>query len=130
MCLQNIGNELDGNEELQRMINDSALSPTKEVFMKVAVEIFSDGKFNWGRVVALFYFASRLAIKAVVTQVPDIIRTIIAWTMDYLRENVINWIREQGGWERIRSHFGSSTWQTLGIFSAGVLTTFLVTERS
>ncbi|XP_071370826.1 apoptosis regulator BAX-like [Centroberyx affinis] len=111
MCLQNIGNELDGNEELQRMINDSALSPTKEVFMKVAVEIFSDGKFNWGRVVALFYFASRLAIKAVENQ-------------------NVNWIREQGGWERIRSHFGSSTWQTLGIFSAGVLTTFLVTERS
>lgn len=45
------------------MINDSALMPTKEVFMKVAMEIFSDGKFNWGRVVALFYFACRLVIK-------------------------------------------------------------------
>ena len=37
--------------------------PTKDVFMKVAYEIFSDGKFNWGRVVALFYFACRLVIK-------------------------------------------------------------------
>lgn len=45
------------------MINDSALQPTKEVFVKVAYEIFSDGKFNWGRVVALFYFACRLVIK-------------------------------------------------------------------
>lgn len=31
--------------------------------MRVAREIFSDGKFNWGRVVALFYFACRLVIK-------------------------------------------------------------------
>ena len=45
------------------MIDDSSLIPTKDVFMRVAVEIFSDGKFNWGRVVALFYFACRLVIK-------------------------------------------------------------------
>ena len=45
------------------MINDSSLSPTQDMFMKVAIEIFSDGKFNWGRVVALFYFACRLVIK-------------------------------------------------------------------
>lgn len=38
--------------------------------------------------------------QALVTQIPDIIRTIISWTIDYLRENVINWIREQGGWVR------------------------------
>ncbi|XP_059204826.1 apoptosis regulator BAX-like [Centropristis striata] len=128
-CLQQIGDELDGNVELQRMINDSSLSPTKDMFLRVAVEIFSDGKFNWGRVVALFYFACRLVIKALVTQVPDIIRTIISWTMDYLRENVINWIREQGGWEGIRSHFGTPTWQTLGVFLAGVLTTVLVIRK-
>lgn len=129
MCLQQIGDELDGNVELQRMINNSALSPTKDVFMKVALEIFSDGRFNWGRVVALFYFACRLVIKALVTQVPDIIRTIISWTMDYLREHVINWIREQGGWEGIRSHFGTPTWQTVGVFLAGVLTTVLVIRK-
>lgn len=46
-----------------RMIENSSLSPTREVFMRVAYEIFSDGKFNWGRVVALFYFACRLVIK-------------------------------------------------------------------
>ncbi|KAM6913564.1 BCL2 associated X, apoptosis regulator a isoform 1-T1 [Lycodopsis pacificus] len=129
MCLQQIGDELDGNVELHRMINDSSLSPTKDIFLKVAIEIFSDGKFNWGRVVALFYFACRLVIKALVTQVPDIIRTIISWTMDYLRENVINWIREQGGWEGIRSHLGTPTWQTVGVFLAGVLTTVLVIRK-
>ncbi|KAJ3601406.1 hypothetical protein NHX12_032374 [Muraenolepis orangiensis] len=128
-CLQQIGDDLDGNVQLQSMINNSALCPTKEVFMKVALEIFSDGKFNWGRVVALFYFACRLVIKALVTRVPDIIRTIISWTMDYLSENVMNWIREQGGWEGIRSHFGTPTWQTVGVFLAGVLATVLVIRK-
>ncbi|KAJ0001214.1 hypothetical protein NQD34_006234 [Periophthalmus magnuspinnatus] len=128
-CLQQIGDELDGNVELQRMISDSSLSPTKDIFMKVAIEIFSDGKFNWGRVVALFYFACRLVIKALLTHVPDIIRTIISWTLDYLREHVINWIRDQGGWEGIRSHFGTPTWQTVGVFLAGVLTTVLVIRK-
>lgn len=46
-----------------RLIDNSGLSPTKDVFMRVAIQIFSDGKFSWGRVVALFYFACRLVIK-------------------------------------------------------------------
>uniref|UniRef100_A0A8C7JTG9 BCL2 associated X, apoptosis regulator a n=1 Tax=Oncorhynchus kisutch TaxID=8019 RepID=A0A8C7JTG9_ONCKI len=128
-CLQQIGDELDGNTQLQSMINDTALQPSQEVFMRVACEIFSDGKFNWGRVVALFYFACRLVIKALLTKVPDIIRTIISWATDYLRDHVINWIREQGGWEGIRSYFGTPTWQTVGVFLAGVLTTVLVIRR-
>uniref|UniRef100_A0A3Q3CU65 BCL2 associated X, apoptosis regulator n=1 Tax=Haplochromis burtoni TaxID=8153 RepID=A0A3Q3CU65_HAPBU len=115
--------------QVQRMINDSSLCPTREVFMRVAYEIFSDGIFNWGREVALFYFACRLVIKALVTQIPDIIRTIISWTIDYLREHVINWIREQGGWEGIRSYFGTPTWQTVEVFLAGVLTTVLVIRK-
>uniref|UniRef100_A0A1A8P8U8 Apoptosis regulator BAX n=1 Tax=Nothobranchius rachovii TaxID=451742 RepID=A0A1A8P8U8_9TELE len=128
-CLQQIGDELDSNTELQRMINDSALTPSKEVFVKVAYEIFSDGRFNWGRVVALFYFACRLVIKALITHIPTLIRTIISWTSDYLRDHVINWIRDQGGWDGIRSHFGTPTWQTVGVFLAGVLTTVIVIRR-
>ncbi|XP_041867594.1 apoptosis regulator BAX-like [Melanotaenia boesemani] len=128
-CLQQIGDELDGNAELQRMINARSLDPTSDMFIKVAREIFSDGKFNWGRVVALFYFACRLVIKALIKNIPDIIRTIITWTMDYLREHVANWIREQGGWEGIRSYFGTPTWQTLAVFLAGVLTAFLVIRK-
>ncbi|XP_028842160.1 apoptosis regulator BAX-like [Denticeps clupeoides] len=128
-CLQQIGDELDGNVQLQCMINDPSLQPTKDTFVRVACEIFSDGKFNWGRVVALFYFACRMVIKALVTKIPDIIRTIISWTVDYLRDHVINWIRDQGGWEGIWSHFGTPTWQTVGVFLAGVLTTVIVIRK-
>ncbi|XP_066564837.1 apoptosis regulator BAX isoform X2 [Amia ocellicauda] len=128
-CLQRIGDELDNNAELQQMINNSAVKPSKEVFIQVACQIFSDGKFNWGRVVALFYFACRLVIKALVTNVPDFIRTIISWTVDYLREHLLSWIREQGGWEGIRSYFGTPAWQAAGVFLAGVLTTVIVIKK-
>ncbi|XP_024245979.2 apoptosis regulator BAX [Oncorhynchus tshawytscha] len=129
LYLEQIRDELDGNTQLQSMLNDTALQPSRDVFMRVAHEIFSDGQFNWGRVVALFYFASWLVIKALLTKVPDIIRTIISWATDYLRDHVINWIRDQGGWEGIRSYFGTPTRQTLGVFLAGVLTTVLVMRR-
>ncbi|KAJ8347281.1 hypothetical protein SKAU_G00286820 [Synaphobranchus kaupii] len=128
-CLQQIGDELDSNTQLQSMINDASLKPNQDVFLQVACEIFSDGKFNWGRVVALFYFACRLVIKALVTKVPDIIRTIISWTIEYLQDHVINWIREQGGWDGIKAYFGTPTWQTVGVFLAGVLATVLVIRK-
>lgn len=35
----------------------------REVFFRVAADMFADGNFNWGRVVALFYFASKLVLK-------------------------------------------------------------------
>ncbi|XP_071399884.1 apoptosis regulator BAX-like [Centroberyx affinis] len=110
--LREIHDSLDGNVELQRMINGySKQGPARKVFLDVAAEVFSDGNVSWGRIAALSYFAGRLGYRAATGE-------------------IVNWIRDQGGWERIRSHFGSSTWQTLAVFSAGVLTTFLVTQRS
>ncbi|KAL7990063.1 hypothetical protein Chor_012729 [Crotalus horridus] len=45
------------------MIEQVQMYPPKEVFFRVAAEMFSDGAFNWGRVVALFYFACKLILK-------------------------------------------------------------------
>lgn len=46
-----------------RMIADVDTNSPREVFFRVAAEMFADGNFNWGRVVALFYFASKLVLK-------------------------------------------------------------------
>lgn len=48
----------------------------------------------------LKHLSIKIFTQALVTHVPDIITTIISWTMDYLQEHVVNWIREQGGWVR------------------------------
>ncbi|XP_045387171.1 apoptosis regulator BAX isoform X2 [Lemur catta] len=110
-CLKRIGDELDSNMELQRMIAAVDTDSPREVFFRVAADMFSDGNFNWGRVVALFYFASKLVLKALCTKVPELIRTIMGWTMDFLRERLLGWIQDQGGWVRPRNltapHLGS-----------------------
>ncbi|XP_054444678.1 apoptosis regulator BAX [Pteronotus mesoamericanus] len=124
-CLKRIGDELDSNVELQRMISAVDTNSPREVFFRVASEMFSDGNFNWGRVVALFYFASKLVLKALCTRVPELIKTIMGWTLDFLRERLLGWIQDQGGWDGLLSYFGTPTWQTLTIFVAGVLTASL-----
>ncbi|PNI29183.1 LOW QUALITY PROTEIN: BAX isoform 10 [Pan troglodytes] len=124
-CLKRIGDELDSNMELQRMIAAVDTDSPREVFFRVAADMFSDGNFNWGRVVALFYFASKLVLKALCTKVPELIRTIMGWTLDFLRERLLGWIQDQGGWDGLLSYFGTPTWQTVTIFVAGVLTASL-----
>ncbi|XP_031242470.1 apoptosis regulator BAX isoform X3 [Mastomys coucha] len=99
-CLRRIGDELDSNMELQRMIADVDTDSPREVFFRVAAGMFADGNFNWGRVVALFYFATKLVLKALCTKVPELIRTIMGWTLDFLRERLLVWIQDQGGWVR------------------------------
>uniref|UniRef100_S4RTU5 Bcl-2 Bcl-2 homology region 1-3 domain-containing protein n=1 Tax=Petromyzon marinus TaxID=7757 RepID=S4RTU5_PETMA len=113
----------------RRMIRNMPIESPRELFMRVAIQIFADGTFNWGRVVALFYFAYRLVMKAYSRQLLDIVKTIISWAVDFIREHVIQWIREQGGWEGVRTYFGSNTWHSLTMFAAGALVSALVLWR-
>uniref|UniRef100_UPI00398E6509 apoptosis regulator BAX-like isoform X1 n=2 Tax=Pristiophorus japonicus TaxID=55135 RepID=UPI00398E6509 len=123
VCLRQIGDELDGNVELQRMIDSIGSQCPKETFFRVAKEQFADGVINWGRVVTLFYFACKLVVKAMCQKIPELIQTIISWTMEYIQENILRWIREHGGWEAL---LGTPTWQTISIFTLGVITTLVV----
>ncbi|XP_005996773.1 apoptosis regulator BAX [Latimeria chalumnae] len=129
-CLRQIGDELDGNQVLQREISRVKTDSSKEVFFQVVREVFSDGKFNWGRVVALFYFACKLIIRALCENIPKIVRTIIEWTMEYLRDHVVQWIREQGGWDSICLYVKRHNYHVTMIFLTGFLAAFLVMRFS
>uniref|UniRef100_A0A3B3VKB6 Apoptosis regulator BAX-like n=1 Tax=Poecilia latipinna TaxID=48699 RepID=A0A3B3VKB6_9TELE len=92
--------------------------------------IFSDGEINWGRVVTVFSFTCLFVLKAYEDNIFDMIKNIINWTVDYFRNTVVNWIRDQGGWEGIYSYLGTPTWQTVAVFLAGVLTTLFITHNA
>ncbi|XP_053533037.1 apoptosis regulator BAX [Ictalurus punctatus] len=128
-CFQRIADQLDGDEELQRILDSSTLQPTRETFVKVVKELFRDGKFSWGTVVLLFYVAGQLVITAIKQKMTDLIKNIIEWTLDYLREHVVDWIREQGGWGVMCSFFGTPTGKNVCILLAGVLAAVLVMRR-
>ncbi|CAH1785491.1 unnamed protein product [Owenia fusiformis] len=131
--LREIGDQLDGDERLQQLIAAVPPECPEETFMKVAKEIFKDGVFNWGRVVALFYFTFKMAVKAVrnsLNRIP-LIRTIMEWVVHFIRDHVAAWIIERGGWEAISEYFGTPMGQFLGIFaSAALVTAYILYKHS
>lgn len=81
-------------------------------FVGVAQEIFQAGT-NWGRIVALFTFGGVVAHHFVETGRPEMAQRIVEWIASFIADNLLTWIRENGGWvsvnpeifEKIRSGF-------------------------
>lgn len=113
--LLKIADDLNKNAELRHLISTVQANCAQDVFMTVARSIFDDG-INWGRVVALFHLAYRLIYMALTQNHFEIIRRIISWVLQFMKENISAWIRQQGGWEGI---FRSvSRWRTVSCIAA------------
>ncbi|XP_038134176.1 apoptosis regulator BAX-like [Cyprinodon tularosa] len=128
-AFQVVADEVDGEGGIKKLIEVPSFTPSKEVFVKIVRELFSDGEINWGRVVTVFCFAGMFVLKAHESKICELIKTIISWIIDFFREKVLGWIKEQGGWEGIFSYVGIPMWQFLGIFLAGVVTTLVVVHK-
>ena len=117
LTLRKIGDDISRNTDLNNFIDKVPMDSTKEVFMKVCKQIFQDGDLNWGRVVALFYFAYRLIMRAITYGYNSLpwIRDLIQWAGDFLVKHVAKWILSRGGWKMIKEWFGPSnqTWMML-----------------
>ncbi|XP_037371442.1 apoptosis regulator BAX-like [Talpa occidentalis] len=104
--------EMDKDKELQRMIDTDRVFTAGEVF-EVAQEIFSDG-YTWGRIVAFIWFISKLVLKALCTDMRELITSIMGWTLDFIRQRLLPWIQEQGGWDGLLSqHSNQVNWLTV-----------------
>ncbi|XP_056318289.1 apoptosis regulator BAX [Danio aesculapii] len=113
--LLKIADDLNKNAELQHLISTVQSNCAQDVFMTVARSIFDDG-INWGRVVALFHLAYRLIFQALTRNHFEIIKNIISWFLQFMKEHISAWIRQQGGWEGI---FRSMTrWRTVSTIAA------------
>ncbi|KAL1007052.1 hypothetical protein UPYG_G00081270 [Umbra pygmaea] len=110
-----IADDLNRNIELQNLLSSVHPDCAQEVFFSVAKEIFQDG-VNWGRVVALFHLAYTLIYRALTGNHLEIIKKVISWVLQFIRENILAWILRQGGWvgvSRTMSH-----WPTVSLVAA------------
>lgn len=91
-------------------------------FVGVAQEIFQAGT-NWGRIVALFTFGGVVAHHFVETQRPEMVQHIVEWIVSFIANNLLTWIRENGGWDGFVAHFSESSqsqtmWKSLFTFGS------------
>ncbi|XP_060040392.1 apoptosis regulator BAX-like isoform X2 [Erinaceus europaeus] len=120
--LRRIGDELDNDVNMKRVITVAVETETTwQLFSKVAAGVFADGRLSWGRIVALFCFTTKLVFKALCSNLPEMIRTIMDWMMKFLKERLLNWIQQQGGWDGLLSYYQPPLWQTVTFLVAGAL---------
>ncbi|XP_030844983.1 apoptosis regulator BAX [Strongylocentrotus purpuratus] len=127
VMLRSIGDTLDRDRELQRMISSVPVDSPIEAIIAVAHVIFGDGDITWGRIVGLFYFAYRMCARAIETimdkSFPSWINKLIKEVVKFLVIKFAHWIVNKGGWLAIREYMGSPTWiwGTLMTLSASCL---------
>jgi apoptosis regulator BAX len=132
-ALRIIGDELDGNLHLQELIEKTTMlrpDDVRQSFFNVAREIFSDGVYNWGRIVMLFYFAFKLVVKAVSNKLFEILKKIVEWVVQFIVDSAANWIIERGGWEAIQEHFGATKVQIAGVILSAIVVCAFIYWRS
>lgn len=81
-------------------VNDTNAFST---FVSVADEIFEDGTINWGRIVAVYTFASRLAAHCK-KHSPDSEERIALYAGKYVASKLGKWIHDNGGWVSFQFH--------------------------
>ncbi|XP_058510490.1 apoptosis regulator BAX-like isoform X2 [Solea solea] len=92
-----IGDKVRDDKEFQDAIDGVAQgSDSKwDRFKEVADKVFEHG-ITWERIAVLFYVAGKLAM--VEAHLPQSVREILMWTVDFFKNNLLGWIREHGGW--------------------------------
>lgn len=69
-----------------------------QTFTSVADEVFSDSRYNWGRIVSVYAFAGRLAKYYVDHNMPECVDQMGEYLGDYVCSKLAWWIHKQGGW--------------------------------
>lgn len=115
-----IGDRVEGDKEFQDAIDGVARCPGSkwDRFKEVADKVFEHG-ITWERIAVLFYVAGKLAVRMVEAHLPNSVKEILLWTMDFFKKNLLGWIREHGGW--VCWAFISSIYCVRKLFSTVVL---------
>lgn len=74
-------------------------------FIAVLDEVFSDGVFSWGRVVAVYYFGAEFAQQRIEADQADMVSQIVEWTAAFFEKYLLGWMQENGGWPAFMKEF-------------------------
>lgn len=92
------------------MVNKLKITETNAfpTFVSVVDEIFEDGQINWGRIVAVYTFAVRLA-QHCKDSCPDCDERISLYAGKYVANKLGRWILDNGGWVRMKKRYFITT---------------------
>ncbi|KAA8578632.1 hypothetical protein FQN60_007125, partial [Etheostoma spectabile] len=110
-----IGDKVQGDQDAIDGITGSSRSKW-DTFQAVADKVFQHG-ISWERIAVLFYVAGKLAVKMVEAHLPQSVREILRWTVDFFRNNLLDWIREHGGWINSFSELAVASMQNVSSLS-------------
>lgn len=74
-------------------------------FTGVADEMFSDGQYNWGRLVTIYAFAGFMARHCKEHGMEDIVPQIAERTGIYISDKLLDWVNSEGGWDTFDQFF-------------------------
>lgn len=91
---------------LKSMVNKLNVDDTNmfQTFVNVADEIFEDGQINWGRVIVVYAFASRLSAFLRKSN-PEFEDRIALYVGKYVGNKLGRWIVDNGGWDAFADFF-------------------------
>uniref|UniRef100_UPI0037E890DB apoptosis regulator BAX-like n=1 Tax=Semicossyphus pulcher TaxID=241346 RepID=UPI0037E890DB len=94
-----IGDRVKDDKEFQDAIDGMVrCSGSKwDRFKEVANKVFEHG-ITWERIAVLFYVAGQMALKLVEAHLPQSVKEVLRWTVDFFKNNLLAWIQEHGGW--------------------------------
>ena len=100
-AMRALGDEFESrfNHTFDDMIDQLYITPETiyTTFRTVAEEIFIDG-VNWGRVVALFCFSGKLAVRCFQQSMSQLVNSIVDWVSIYVDTSLSAWIAVNNGW--------------------------------
>ncbi|KAL0993592.1 hypothetical protein UPYG_G00110220 [Umbra pygmaea] len=130
------------NRHLSNSVIDGAVGKmtNKTNYWNVVELVFADGHITWERIAVLFYVAGKVSVKVVLAHIPQLVKDILSWTLEYFRSKLLSWVQEHGGWVNSFSELArvqvemvtSTSGRNLGflmVFIGGVLLGSLITWK-
>ena len=111
VTLRSIGDDISADAWINSLLNQLPASKSKETFWKICGQVFEDGNFSWGRIVAVFFFGYRMLLRMIEEGLDAIpwFKSVISWVSGYIVKHAAKWILNRGGWQMIREWLGANS---------------------